>query len=145
MTRAPKVPAQYTETDFVRLALEAFPELREEFEYDEGLLHLQMHAFQRLTGRAIKGADWETFRRCVHLATELWERADPALENALNVSLLEHLEFEGSNGREAWGRMTTALKRGWEEMDAYNKELAARSAPRAKTKPSPADRRGKRR
>lgn len=42
----------YTHADFARLALAEFPELREEFEEDSELLHLQMHAFTRLMEHA---------------------------------------------------------------------------------------------
>jgi hypothetical protein len=125
MSRASRTPPPYTHADFERLALEAFPVLRAEFDDAEGLLHLQMHAFQRLTERAAKAGDWDTFRRCVDLATELWQRPEPELYNALNVSFLEHLDFEGPHGAEAWMRLTSDLKRGWEAMERYNKELRA--------------------
>lgn len=116
----------YTHADFTRMLVAEFPELREEVEYQDGLLHLEMHVFARLTQAAIDGADWTTLKRCVHLAHELWARADAALRNALNVSFLEHLSFVGPDGEAAWTRLTRELQQGWREMEAYNEELAHR-------------------
>lgn len=135
MSNASRTPGPYTHADFVRLALEAFPVLGDEFEDAEGLLHLQMHAFQRLTERAARSGDWDLFRRCVHLATELWQRPAPDLYNALNVSFLEHLNFEGPHGAEAWMRMTSDLKQGWEAMERYNRELLERGTPKSNVHP----------
>ena len=36
----------YTHADFVRMSLAEFPELRQGFEEDADLLHLQMHALE---------------------------------------------------------------------------------------------------
>ena len=109
---ARQVPALYKRSDFVRLALAEFPHLRGEFEESDGLLHLQMHAFTRLMQRAKGAADWNTYKRGVHLAEELWSGADEDVRNALNVSFFEHLDFEGSRGAEAWQHLTSALQTG---------------------------------
>ncbi|HEU4754509.1 MAG TPA: hypothetical protein VFU47_15480 [Armatimonadota bacterium] len=121
----------FSAEDFVRMALAEFPELREEFEEDSGLLHLQMAAFARLAQRAKGQGDWETYGRCVRLADQLWRRADPELLNALNVSFLEHLDFEGPRGTRAWEILTPALRKGWEDMQAYLDRLGdlSRSRP----------------
>ena len=132
MARDPGTPQ--TQADFVRLALAEFPVLREEFADVDGLLHLQMHAFTRLMQRAKGAADWETYRRGVRLAAELWRRPDEALLNALNVSFLEHLDFDGPRGPEAWSRLTSELQHGWKAMKAYNDRVAAHYAPPRKEK-----------
>lgn len=109
----------------MRLALDEFPNLRDEFEDSDGLLHLEMHAFTRLMQRAKGAADWDTYKRGVHLAEELWSRADDDVRNALNVSFLEHLDFEGPRGTEAWQHLTSALRAGWIAMKEYNDALAS--------------------
>lgn len=96
----------YTHDDCVRLTLAEFPELREEFEEDSERLHMQMHAFTRLTQRAKGDGDWATYSRCIRLAHRLWERPDEKLLGALNVSFLEHLDFDGPRGPEAWSLLT---------------------------------------
>jgi hypothetical protein len=118
----------YSASDFVRLVLAEFPELREEFGYEGNLLHLQMHDFTALMRRAIAAGDWATYKRGVHVTTELWSRANNALLNALNVSFLEHLDFGGENGPTAWKLLTTDLRRGWSAMDAYNAKTAEQVA-----------------
>jgi hypothetical protein len=113
----------YSHVDFQRLALGAFPELREEFEVNEGLLHLDMHAFTRIAQRAKGDGDWDRYSRCIRIANELWARPDTALHNALNVSFLEHLEFSGPRGATAWQYLPPQLQLGWEAMRAYNERL----------------------
>lgn len=125
----------YTHADFVRLALAEFPELGEEFEEDEGLLHLQMHAFTRFVQRVTREGDWATYARCMRLAHELWRRPDDALLNALNVSFLEHLDFDGANGEKAWTYLTPELRDGWRAMEAYMERLAPVAAPPRKQLP----------
>jgi len=122
----------YSRSDFVRLTLAEFPNLRAEFDEAEGLLHLQMHAFTRLMQHAKGSADWDTYRRGVRLAAELWSRPDEDLLNALNVSFLEHLDFDGPRGPEAWQRLTSELQHGWKAMKAYNDRVAAHAAPSRK-------------
>ena len=124
----------YGQADFVRLAVAEFPSLQDEFAEADGLLHLQMHAFTRLMQRAKGSADWATYKRGVRVAAELWGRPNESLLNALNVSFLEHLDFDGPRGPEAWNRLTSELKHGWEAMKAYNDRLAARSARPRKAK-----------
>jgi hypothetical protein len=125
----------YTHADFVRLALAEFPELREEFEEYPDLLHLQMHAFERLAGRAKTEGDWATYARCMRLAHELWRRPDDTLLNALNVSFLEHLDFDGPNGPDAWRYLSPELQDGWRAMQAYMTRLAALATPPRKQRP----------
>jgi hypothetical protein len=115
----------YVAEDFCRMALVEFPELREEFEYNEGLLHVQMGAFAQRLQEAKGTADWDAYARGVRLAHELWQRPDEALLNALNVSFLEHLDFTGPRGPHAWGLLTPELQHGWRAMQKYLSDLAA--------------------
>jgi hypothetical protein len=131
-----KPPSFYSHADFTRMLLAEFPELREEVAEEYGLLHLEMAVFSRHTQAAIDSGDWATLKRCVHLAHELWQRADPALNNALNVSYLEHLEFNPPNGQAAWTRLTRELQHGWKEMQAYWEELARRTPIQGRSPPS---------
>jgi hypothetical protein len=126
----------YSHADFVHLALAEFPSLREEFEDDPALLHLQMHAFERLVSQAKGEGDWVTYGRAMQLAHELWRRPDAELLNALNVSFLEHLDFNGSTGAEAWRHLSPELQDGWRVMNEHMKKVAqAGKAPR-KTPPT---------
>jgi hypothetical protein len=125
----------YKKADFVRLTLEEFPELSKEFEDDADLLHMQMHALTRVAQRAKGEGDWDTYVRVMRLANTLWARPDEQLRNALNVSFLEHLDFDGPQGPEAWRRLTAALQSGWKTMRASNDQVAAHIAPKRKQRP----------
>jgi hypothetical protein len=131
----------YSHADFVRLTLAEFPELREEFEEDAELLHLQMHAFTRRVEQAQEERDWATFGRAMRLADRLWQRPDADLLNALNVSFLEHLDFDGPDGPDAWSHLSSQLQDGWRAMDAYMRRLAALAAPPRKQRPPKSRRR----
>ena len=114
-----KTAGQFTQ----RLASE-FPELREEIQEDEGLLHLQMHAFTRITQEAISIGDFEKLRKQFALAHEFFSNAEPNLENAFYVSYLEDLEFDGANGEKAKKMLSPVLLQGWKDIMYYMDELA---------------------
>ena len=124
-----QVTQPYTHSDFVRMALVEFPELREEFEESPELLHLQMGAFARLVQRAKGEADWGLYERAVRLADEIFAHADPALKNALHVSFLERIDFDGPRGPTAWDYLSPSLQSAWRLMKEYNVRA---SAPRGK-------------
>jgi len=121
----------FTADDFRHLALEAFPELREEFEDYSGLLHIQMGAFARRAQRAKGQADWDSYARCIAIVERLWQRPDHAVLNAINVSFLEHIDFDGPRGSTAWGHLSPGLKLAWQNMQRYLQDLAR---PATKTK-----------
>jgi hypothetical protein len=114
----------YTADVFRRLALAEFPELREEFDEYPELLHLQMAAFARRTQQAKGEADWDTYVRCIRLADTVWRHPDEHLLNALNVSFLEMIDFDGPRGPVAWTYLTPELQHAWRAMQAYLARLA---------------------
>lgn len=116
----------YNAEDFTRMALAEFPQLAEDFHEWADLLHLKMGAFAQITQAAKADADWEKYDRCIRFADEIFGRATPDLENALNVSYLEHLDFAGPHGPKAWERLPPRLKTGWTEMQDYLEELATK-------------------
>jgi len=122
-----------THRDFHDAVLKEFPELRGAVDDCNGLLHLEMGAFATFTQRAKGRPDWDTYKRAVRLITRLLERADPELRNAIHVSYLEHLDFEGPRGPTAWGLLPPKLQDAWKEIIAYDERLLGR--PWAKTKP----------
>jgi hypothetical protein len=89
----------------------------------DGLLHLQVGALARLAQSAKGTADWDTYGRVMSLADTLWRNPSKDLLNALNVSFLEHLDFDGPRGSAAWALLSPALQRGWRDMQAYLKAL----------------------
>jgi hypothetical protein len=112
--------SQFTLTNFPITALAEFPELRQEFEDFDGLPFVQMGALARLIQGAKGRGDWDTYGRAAHLADTLWGRGDADLHNALNVSFLEHIDFDGPRGPHAWALLSPRLQRAWRSMTAYN-------------------------
>lgn len=109
---------RYLRTDLRRLLSDefpaaAFPDLAQELVEADGLLHLEMGAFASFMQRAKGRADWESYRRGAQLADTLWGNSDPALLNALRVSFLEHLDFNGPRGPAAWALLTPRLQVAW--------------------------------
>jgi hypothetical protein len=125
----------YSSADFAQRLLGEFPQLEGEVRQADGLLHLQMFAFANLTQLSKETADWSTYQRGVRLVSTLWSEPDDALENALNVSFFEALDFEGPNGPDAWAMLTPELQRGWENMRDYLKTLGASQLPQSWWRP----------
>jgi hypothetical protein len=113
----------YMPTDLPRLLsaefpAAVFPDLAQDLVEADGLLHLEMGAFASFMQRAKGRADWELYRRGVRLADTLWSISDPALLNALGVSFLEHLDFNGPRGSAAWALLTPRLQVAWRSLQA---------------------------
>ncbi len=106
-------------TAFAALAVAEFPELRAdvEDEVNRGLVHCEVGALAQFVQAAKARADWSTYQRAVQFVDGLLSEADPALENALYVSFLEHIDFNGVNGRRAWSHLSERLRRGWRELN----------------------------
>lgn len=115
--------APITLTEFPTRVLDAFPELREAFEYDDGLAYVQMGGFAELMQQAKGRGDWDVYARAAALVDQLWADADAGLRNAVHVSLLERLDFAGPHGPKAWSLLSPRLQRAWRAMAAYNEWL----------------------
>jgi hypothetical protein len=124
----------FTADDYVRMVKIEFPadpysELASDLVESDGLLHLQVSALARLAREAKRTADWGTYRRIMRLADSLWRNPDHQLLNALNVSFLEHIDFEGPNGAHAWQLLSPELQIGWRAMQAYLEKIALHCNP----------------
>ena len=104
-----------------------FPELAEELhdEIVEGLLHLQIGVFSHLAQAAIDENDKEKWARVTETFLELWKDCSPEVENALNVSFLEHLNFVDGKKNRAWAykEMPMIMRKAWDEMEKYNRVI----------------------
>jgi hypothetical protein len=105
-----------TATQFIEQLGVEFPELRDDIDEYEGLLHVQMGSFARITQAAIDSGDFEALRRQFMYAA-------PDLQNAFYVSYLEYLDFRGKHGERARTFMSSALRQGWQDIMDYLDEL----------------------
>jgi len=107
---------------FIKLLTEKFPSVVAEIDdCSQGLLHLEMGAFSRATQAAIDTGDRDTVRRHFQFIDEIFSQAAPDVENAINVSYLEHLRF---NGRKATPTrtlelLTPRLRVALDDLEAY--------------------------
>jgi hypothetical protein len=113
-----------TSEEFVEQLDAEFPELREDLKEYEGLLHVQMASFSRITQAAINSGDFEALRQQFIFADRFYHDAAPDLHNAFYVSYLEHLDFRGKHGRRAQSLMSPALRKGWQDIMDYLDELS---------------------
>lgn len=117
-------PDRMNEAKFLALALAEFPSLGEEFAEEEGSLHLQMAAFSHLAQAAIERNDLATLKLCYSLLEEAVKSATLDVENAIYVSFLENLDFEGSPyGAEAKRLLPPLLSKMLAELEAHWQQI----------------------
>ncbi|MDF1782142.1 MAG: hypothetical protein P1U67_12680 [Alcanivoracaceae bacterium] len=102
-----------------------FPQLSEEIEEDDGLLHLQIGTFSHLAQSFIDSENSSEFSKVCSLFVKLFPGADSDLENALNVSFLEHLGFIDGKCNRSWAydAMPREMRKAWDEMEEYNAKI----------------------
>jgi hypothetical protein len=81
---------------FIAMLNQRYPQIAASInEYGEGLLHCEMATVARTTQAAIDAGDEETVRQHFAFIDEIFPDAAPDVENAIWVSYLENLRFEG--------------------------------------------------
>ena len=88
------------EPEFRRLLLKHFPEVAEEIEGDEGLVHVEMSSLERLANSCIKSGDLDYLKKIYEFVGDLGrhqKEVEPNIINAVHVSFLEGLNFANKN------------------------------------------------
>lgn len=128
---------------FIALLTERFPAIAASSDdCRQGLLHLEMATFARATQMAIDAQDHHTVQRHFQFIDEVFRQAAPDVENAVNVSYLENLSFEGHKAASMKARdlLTPRLRQALAELEEY---LARLFDKRGASEPGAAtDRRG---
>ncbi len=107
---------------FIALLTGRFPEVTAAIDdCSQGLLLLEMATLARATQAAIDGQDRETIRRHFQFIDEVYLLASPDVENAVNVSYLENLRFEGRKAGPTRARelLTPRLRQALAELEEY--------------------------
>lgn len=111
----------------IKLIESSFPNITDELhdEIADGLLHIQMGVFSRLAQDVIDSEDPASWEQITKTFMCIWKNCTPDVENALNVSFLEHLNFNDGKRNRAWAynKMPLTMRKAFEEMAAYNKKL----------------------
>ncbi len=111
---------------FIILLNKRFPEVAANVdECSQGLLHLEMATLARATQAAIDEQDKTTILSHFKFIDEVFRDAAPDVENAVNVSYLENLRFEGRRAGPTKARelLTPRLKRALAELEEYLERL----------------------
>jgi len=115
----------YSLTDIQAALVAEFPELAEDLREDSELPYMQLGHLASFMQSAKGRADWDVYQRCADFAHRFFSEADANLAGAIAVAWLEHLDFEGTRGSEAWRRLSPALQQGWTNITESNARLAA--------------------
>jgi hypothetical protein len=124
-----------TAREFIEAAVEELPEAREDVESFEGLPYVQIGILAEIAQRAKGAGDWRKFQQVVDFVDRFLPEADGELRNAIHVSFLEHIDFIGPRGAQAWELMSPRLRSAWRDIITYNEELLGRPWPQGKVKP----------
>lgn len=90
------MPVRIDHCRFIALFTERFPEVAARIDdFSQGLLHLEMATLAHATQAAIDVQDEPTVLRHFQFIDEALRDAVPDVENAVTVSYLENLRFEG--------------------------------------------------
>ncbi len=114
---------------FVSMLAEQFPAIDADIdECRRGLLHCEMGAFALATQAAISAEDAATVREHFSFIDDVYRQATPEVKNAVYVSYLEHLSFDGRHGKRIGARelLSAQLQTALREVEGYWAELDER-------------------
>src|SRR5688500_17326900 len=114
---------------FVALLTARFPEVAAAIdECSQGLLHLEMATLARATQAAIDNQDKATVIRHFQFVGEVFRDAAPDVENAVNVTHLENLRFEGRKAAPTKARdlLTPRLRQALIELESNSRGFTVR-------------------
>jgi hypothetical protein len=116
--------------EFVAMLTERYPDIAADLdECVRGNLHMEMGALAGVAQAAISDEDKTAVREHFQFIDEVYRRATPEVKNAVHVSYLERLSFDGKHGKRIKARemLSPALQAGLSGLEAYNAELFGQS------------------
>jgi hypothetical protein len=114
---------------FIVMLTERYPAVAADIdECARGLLHLEMGTLARAVQVAISDEDTAAIKEHFRFIGEIYHRATPEVKNAVHVSYLECLNFDGEHGKRIKARemLSPALQAGLTALESYNAELFGR-------------------
>jgi hypothetical protein len=120
---------QVDREQFIAMLAERYPAVAADIdECARGLVHLEMGTLARATQSAISAEDRAAVRGYFAFIDEVFLRATPEVKNAVFVSYLEHLGFDGRHGKRIGARemLSPQLQAGLRELEKYNADLLRR-------------------
>ena len=107
---------------FVSMLAERFPAIAADIDTCcRGLLHLEMGTFAIATQAAISAEDVATVREHFKFIDDVYRHATPEVKNAVHVSHLEHISFDGQDGERigAWEMLSPQLSTALRALEGY--------------------------
>jgi hypothetical protein len=93
---------------FLKEVKAVFPQLRDEINAQQGLLHLEMHVLADFVQRAITRENAKDVASCFKLVEKYQKDGDDRMKNAIGASFVEHLHLH--NAEWAWNLMGPMLR-----------------------------------
>jgi hypothetical protein len=131
---------------FIVMLTERYPAVAANIdECARGLLHLEMGSLARAAQSAISDEDTASVKEHFRFIGEVYRRASPEVKNAVHVSYLECLSFDGKHGKRIKARemLSPELQAGLRGLESYNAELFGRREKILSQSPSKPARRAK--
>jgi len=90
----------------------AFPAITSQLNAERGLLHYEVDVFRRFAQRAIFGGERDVAAQCFSIAATYFSEGNSAVQNAIDVSFVEPMEFGSppNERRWAWEAMPEILR-----------------------------------
>jgi hypothetical protein len=107
---------------FIALLTQQFPDVVASIDVcSQGLLHCEMGTFARATQEAIDAGDKATIQRHFAFIEEVFGIAAPDVKNAVYVSYLENLRFDGRKAgpANATQYLSPRLKQAFAELETH--------------------------
>ncbi len=120
------MPGDIDRDTFMAMLTERFPSITDEMDENiRGLLHMEMAHLARVVQAAISEEDTTVLREHFRFIDEVYRRGTPEMKNAVHVSYLECLSFDGKHGQRIKARemLSPALQAGLRGLEAYNEAL----------------------
>lgn len=108
---------------FAQMLLERFPAIAADIDDSKsGLLHLEMGQLAKAVQVAISEEDVVAVRAHFQFIDEIYRRSTSEVKNAIHVSYLERLSFDGRHGKRIKARqmLSCALQAALKGLEAYN-------------------------
>ena len=121
------MPSKIDHPQFIAMLQQRFPQVADAIDdCSAGLLHLEVATLGRATVNAIREGDADIVKKHFAFVDELFRNADAGVENALNVSYLEHIDFDGRKAKAigAHEMRTPRLRLAVKELEEYWEALA---------------------
>ena len=99
---------------FVAMLAERYPSIAADIDESmSGLLHLEMGQLARAAQVAISDEDTVAVREHFRFIDEVYRRSTPEVKNAVHVSYLERLSFDGKHGKRIRARESSPRPCRW--------------------------------